>query len=234
MTLGKRIGMLRKEKKISQESVAESLGVSRQAVSKWENDLTVPDMENLIALAKLLGVDVEYLASGELTEEMISEPIPEPVPAPRRRKDPQKLLCVLLALFLITTAVLGWLLYREQNDYQELELLCSASAYQCCSSLRSYQERGSDGDYWLAVADFRTFQQTLKVLIAEEAAGPHVSSSDYAVCNQIYGFMIHEPERVQRYLNELIAVVDSLSGDIYGISAYQRLYELRSLLEHGE
>ena len=65
MTIGNRISECRKEKNLSQEYVAEMLDVSRQAVSKWENDLTEPDTGNLIKLARLFDVSVEYLANGE-------------------------------------------------------------------------------------------------------------------------------------------------------------------------
>ena len=46
---------------MTQEFVAESLGVSRQAVSKWENGTTDPSTSNLLALAKLYGVGAEAL-----------------------------------------------------------------------------------------------------------------------------------------------------------------------------
>ena len=65
MTIGERIAKCRKEKKLSQEYIAESLEVSRQAVSKWENDQSEPDTNNLIKLARLFNVSVEYLANGE-------------------------------------------------------------------------------------------------------------------------------------------------------------------------
>ena len=65
MTAGQRIYQCRKKKKLSQEYVATVLGVSRQAVSKWENDLSVPDTMNYINLAKIFGVSVEYLVFGE-------------------------------------------------------------------------------------------------------------------------------------------------------------------------
>ena len=48
-TLGRRIQEARKAAGLSQESLGERLGVSRQAVSKWESDASVPDLENLIA-----------------------------------------------------------------------------------------------------------------------------------------------------------------------------------------
>lgn len=65
MTIGKRISELRKQNSYSQEYIAERVGVSRQAVSKWEQDQSAPDTYNLIALAELFGVTVEYLATGK-------------------------------------------------------------------------------------------------------------------------------------------------------------------------
>ena len=64
MTIGERIASLRKEHKLSQIQLAKLLDVSRQAVSKWENDLTAPDTIKLIQLADVLNTDVEYLATG--------------------------------------------------------------------------------------------------------------------------------------------------------------------------
>lgn len=65
MSIGERISDLRKSKNISQEQLARYLGVSRQAVSKWENDLSSPDTLNLIKLADLLDTEVAYLATGQ-------------------------------------------------------------------------------------------------------------------------------------------------------------------------
>ncbi len=64
MSIGERITELRKERNISQGQLAEALEVSRQAVSKWENDLSSPDSLRLIKLADLLDTDVEYLTTG--------------------------------------------------------------------------------------------------------------------------------------------------------------------------
>lgn len=68
MSIGNRISELRKQFNYSQEYVAEQLDVSRQAVSKWEQDQTAPDTNNLIALAQLFRVSVEYLATGKEIE----------------------------------------------------------------------------------------------------------------------------------------------------------------------
>lgn len=64
MSIGERITELRKEQKISQGQLAQALDVSRQAVSKWENDQTSPDSLNLIRLAEILDTDIEYLTTG--------------------------------------------------------------------------------------------------------------------------------------------------------------------------
>ncbi len=77
MTLGERIANLRKESGYSQEYIAEQLGVSRQAVSKWEKDLSSPDTENLISLAELLNTSVQFLATGKDFYFPESKPITE-------------------------------------------------------------------------------------------------------------------------------------------------------------
>lgn len=64
-TIGKRIVALRKAKGLTQEDVATALGVSAQAVSKWENDLTCPDIMLLTPLATLLHVSVDTLLGNE-------------------------------------------------------------------------------------------------------------------------------------------------------------------------
>ena len=64
MSVGERIAALRKERNISQGELAKRMDVSRQAVSKWENDLSAPDTLRLIQLADALDTDVEYLATG--------------------------------------------------------------------------------------------------------------------------------------------------------------------------
>ena len=67
MSIGERIIELRKSQNISQGQLAKALDISRQAVSKWENDQAMPDTWKLIQLADLLNTDVEYLATGKHT-----------------------------------------------------------------------------------------------------------------------------------------------------------------------
>ena len=65
MTIGKNIKRLRQNKGLTQEQLGEILGLTGQAVSKWENDQTCPDIASLPKLAKILGVTVDELLSGK-------------------------------------------------------------------------------------------------------------------------------------------------------------------------
>lgn len=67
-TIGNRIAKLRKARGMSQENLAEKVGVSSQAVSKWENDASCPDISLLPSLAKLLDVTVDELLTGKNDE----------------------------------------------------------------------------------------------------------------------------------------------------------------------
>lgn len=64
MSIGERIAELRTQKNLSQGELASALSVSRQAISKWENDQSSPDTIHLIQLADLLDTEVAYLATG--------------------------------------------------------------------------------------------------------------------------------------------------------------------------
>jgi len=64
MSIGERITELRKAQNISQYQLAQALDVTRQAVSKWENDQAVPDALKMIHLAEVLDTDIEYLSIG--------------------------------------------------------------------------------------------------------------------------------------------------------------------------
>ena len=90
MSIGERIIQLRKEQNVSQGELANALGLSRQVVSKWENDLSSPVTINLIRLADILDTDVEYIATGRksygrrppkviTTQEVIEKVVEKPV-----------------------------------------------------------------------------------------------------------------------------------------------------------
>lgn len=77
--LADRLVELRKEHKLSQEALAEKLGLSRQSISKWERAEASPDTDNLIALAEVYGITLDQLLGN-------NEPKTEPQPQPEQTK----------------------------------------------------------------------------------------------------------------------------------------------------
>lgn len=68
MDLGNRIQTLRRQQGLSQEALAQQLGVSRQAIGKWETGATLPSIDNLLELSAILGTTVDYLLTGRESE----------------------------------------------------------------------------------------------------------------------------------------------------------------------
>lgn len=64
MTVGDRIQSLRKSKGMSQEELADQVGVSRQAVSKWESEQATPDLDKVVIMSELFEVTTDYLLKG--------------------------------------------------------------------------------------------------------------------------------------------------------------------------
>ena len=85
MKLGQKIAELRKKSSLSQEALAEKMNVSRQAVSKWESNQSIPDIEKIVDLSELFGVTTDYLLKngtpsfelpGKSSEEKIEKALP--------------------------------------------------------------------------------------------------------------------------------------------------------------
>lgn len=117
MTLGENLQKLRREAGLSQEEVAGRLFVSRQSVSKWENDQAEPGVENLKALAELYGVTIDRLILGEFTAEETERDSAISIAEKERReaaKDSPRLFYQILVLVCTVTMVFGglrhWLL----------------------------------------------------------------------------------------------------------------------------
>ena len=86
MSIGERILELRKKTGLSQGELASMLDITRQAISKWENDLASPDTIKLIQLADALDTEVEYLATGR---KPVYEQTPIVVNLVKKAEEPQ-------------------------------------------------------------------------------------------------------------------------------------------------
>ena len=107
MSLGTTISRLRAEKKLSQGDLADALGVSRQSISKWETDASVPELDKLIKLSQLFGVTLDELVTGETPPEQLpASPPPPPRQMPGRKIAAIILLCMAFLVWLFLT-VLG-------------------------------------------------------------------------------------------------------------------------------
>ena len=128
MTLGQKIQALRHDAGLSQEGLGEKLGVSRQAISKWEADGAVPEVDKLIALSRLFEVNLHDLlqveeASREEQKDAGEQP-PEEVPkSPEEKDEPPrrngrwwKVLCVVLAA---AVCIQGVVLFRFSEKLEE-------------------------------------------------------------------------------------------------------------------
>ena len=120
MSIGERIIELRKERNLSQAQLADTLNISRQAVSKWENDLASPDTLKLIQLADVLNTEVEYLATGrkpvyeetpivlnmvkkvdKVVEKVVEKPVVKRIVRIKYRRKPLEYAAVGIASFLL-------------------------------------------------------------------------------------------------------------------------------------
>lgn len=111
MKLNEQITQLRRERKMSQEELAEALQISRQSISKWENGISNPDTENLIRLAEIFQVDVNLLIGSQLEAE---EKVVEPTPPPDQRKT-VRILSIFLALSVCLCGIFAGLWLWERN-----------------------------------------------------------------------------------------------------------------------
>ena len=78
MNLGERIYRLRTERNMSQGDLAEALEVSRQSVSKWENNSAVPELDKLVRMHEIFGVTLDELVLEEKPQPEAGAEVPEP------------------------------------------------------------------------------------------------------------------------------------------------------------
>lgn len=113
MTLGQRIQANRTALNLSQEALGERLGVTRQAVSRWEADGAVPDTDKLIALSKLFGVSLNHLLQ---VEGPVQPEAPAQTQAPPTRK--KRLWHILSALFLLALTLWAAVLWGRVSTLE--------------------------------------------------------------------------------------------------------------------
>ena len=199
MTLGQRISLYRKKLHISQEELGARLGVSRQAVSKWETDLSTPDTNNLLGLAREFRVSVAELTETPEEPSAAQDPALPPSPsqletdASRRNASGTCWWAGLIIGAVLLFLSAGYLLYRinqppagQVSDYAE-----PASDFYL-----QWQVPRTDGREWyefltLGNQDvpfpFHTsLQLTAPEEIVTEGTDLHLAAVHHAVCGGLY------------------------------------------------
>ena len=136
MKFEEKLVSLRREQKLSQEQLAEKLGVSRQAVSRWEAGSTTPDMLNIIGLCEIFQVSADYL----IREEAPVGPSPAaPADKAEGRSSPRRnpLLRLISGAF-FQFSVTCFVVAACLSDNMLASVLLSLCAVGCCA-LTSYQ-----------------------------------------------------------------------------------------------
>ena len=116
MKLNERLISLRKDKRMSQQDLAEALNVSRQAVSRWEVGIAIPSMDNLLALSKLFGVPTDELMGGD---KVVSVPESEKTQGSGNRKGRSVLKVILIILALVAAIVITYLNQKDTEPEEQ-------------------------------------------------------------------------------------------------------------------
>lgn len=111
MNLGENIYQLRTERNLSQGDLADALEVSRQPVSKWENNSAVPELDKLLKLSQIFGITIDELVTGKTPDAQPAPPSPTTPQVTVSKTSTQKILGILLlalgGLALIIFTVIG-------------------------------------------------------------------------------------------------------------------------------
>lgn len=171
MTLGEKIYNLRNERNMTQEQLAEKLGVTRQSVSKWEGNLVKPEIEKLKSMAQLFGISVDGLLSEEKNGSA------DKIPEIRRELKMYKnislitgLLCIIMIVVTIVTAV------NMSNRIKALELRDNRIIYSEPGDYSDDEDAFSELDWEIKVADHNSGFAVLHI-----KAVPKVYSDDTVI-----------------------------------------------------
>lgn len=152
MKLSDKLIELRKEKGWSQEDFAEKLEVSRQAISRWENETALPDVQNILRISKLFNVTVDYLLNDDYEEEtpdFVTETSAEaPASSAPEKKHSYWYLIAAMGVALLAALVVIIIMVAKRNDapsealhsHLDLKSVRENEIAPTCSAEGSYDE----------------------------------------------------------------------------------------------
>ena len=122
MTLGEKIYRLRTDRNLTQEQLAEKLGVTRQSISKWEGDLVKPEIEKLKAMAKLFEISLDDLISDEASDDKDKEKTMAESSLNKKEKLNRIIITVIACLLIIAMTVTIVVMINLSKRVRYLEL----------------------------------------------------------------------------------------------------------------
>lgn len=212
---GKFIARLRKEKNMTQEQLAEKMGVSINAVSKWERGLSFPDVSLLKKLCKELGTSVEELINGEedKSEEAKERAIINVVKSKNKEKKKNKIIIIISIILIAIIIVASIFFYKNKENelekYYERNYQMSFVARDVEAFLK-YRYDGKYPDYYGGMYISDNAYNIIVQIVKEKI--PQKGTRDYSYYNELFTVdKAIEVEYVKYSYNELEDVYNKLN-----------------------
>ncbi len=125
MTIGKRITKFRKEQKLSQEKLSEKLSITRQTLSNYENDITIPDIETANKIAKILNISLDELLGNDLS--FIENKLNSNEKLTRKNSKLLKILLITIYFVVLISLIYIMVYYLNKRDFTgkyQAEIIC--------------------------------------------------------------------------------------------------------------
>lgn len=132
MKLGKKIAMLRKKEKITQEKMADKLGISRQTISNWELDVTKPDIEQIIKIAKMFKISIDDLLDNKTNDIMLAK-IQNTEKLVNKNFKAVKYLAIIIYFILLTSSMFTIIYFATKKDFTtdyQVDFSCSSETFE--------------------------------------------------------------------------------------------------------
>lgn len=115
MTFAEKLYTLRKQHQLSQEELADRLGVSRQAISRWEQGTVLPDVPNLIQISRLFSVSTDYLLNDDFASDKDIPAVKDTEQQMQKENNRKTALIVLIGLHALTFfwELMGYYVYQS-------------------------------------------------------------------------------------------------------------------------
>lgn len=182
MNLGNKIIKLRKKEKLSQEQLADKLGVTRQTISNWELNITKPDITQVKKLSEVFNISIDDLLDNNLRD-IIEKKISNTEKLTNKTTKSIRIIIITL-YFIISIGVIGFTIYLLSNndftsDYQA-EFYCSLDEYEYYVTIEINGEDEVQKDYVLVVTETEDGHSHVERMAAGSSFAEAIESLNYA------------------------------------------------------